>query len=289
MLQERAFQPDPAGRIVPVGAMAALQAAFPQAPARFGHRLRDEPLLSLDLLADAAGRMNPAHVEVRRSRNANGTPFAFAEAGGRDPAATIRQIGQAHCWVMLRFAEQLPEYAQLLHRMLDEIEPLTRRFGPPVQPRAFIFISSPGTLTPFHFDPEFNILFQIAGHKRFATYPVAAPWLGVGEQQRFHHDGNNLLPWKPGFAADGAVHALDPGEALFVPYKAPHWVEVGEQPSISLSLTWSSQATHELEAAWQLHGWLRRRGLPSRPPPPFPGRARFQAALRRGLGRLGLV
>jgi hypothetical protein len=268
-------------------ALPVLAEAFPLRPAVFAHNLADHPLLSLDMLALAAGRMNPAHVECRQSANANGAGFAMTAAESAGPAATIRAIDRAGCWVMLRFAEQLPEYAEILDRLLAEIAPVTGGHGPALRPRAFIFISSPGTLTPFHFDPEFNVLFQIAGTKRFATCPPRAPWLGEAEQARFHRNGDNLLPWDETLREGATVHQLAPGRALYVPYKAPHWVEAGNEPSVSLSLTWSCARTIELEQAWQLSGWACERGLPIAPPPPFPGSAPLRALARRALGRLG--
>ena len=50
-----------------------------------------------------------------------------------------------------------------------------------IMPRrsAFLFISSPETLAPFHFDAEYNVLFQIAGRKDFILYPPVAPWITV--------------------------------------------------------------------------------------------------------------
>ena len=276
-----------AGPILAAEARAQFDQSFPLQPAVLGHNLANHPLLSLEMLALAAGRMKPEHVECRSSATANG--HEFAHAGTDRVADTIRNIGEAGRWVMLRFAEQLPEFADLLSQLLAEIEPVVGRFGRPLNPQAFIFISSPGTLTPFHFDPEFNILFQIAGQKRFATYPVVAPWLDNAKQALFHRDGDNLLSWDPAYAEAATVHTLNPGDALFVPYKASHWVEVAEEPSISLSLTWSCAVTLELEAAWQLHGWLAEHGISSKAPPAFPGRSPWQAGLRRGLGMLGLV
>lgn len=269
------------------GALPTLAEAFPLHPAVFAHNLAGHPLLSFDMLALAAMRMDPAHVECRGSANINGGGFAMAELPGSDAAQTIREIGKAGRWVMLRFAEQLPEYAEMLERMLAEIAPVTGDHGPALRPRAFIFISSPGTLTPFHFDPEFNVLFQISGTKRFATCPPRAPWLGETDQARFHRDGDNLLPWDEALRAGATVHQLAPGQALYVPYKAPHWVEAGDAPSISLSLTWSCAATLELEQAWQLAGWARQHGLPIAPPPAFPGRAPLRALAQRALRRLG--
>jgi hypothetical protein len=269
------------------GALPTLAEAFPQHPSVFAHNLAGHPLLSLDMLALAARRMDPAHVECRGSANVNGGGFAMADLHESDAAHTIREIDRAGCWVMLRFAEQLPEYAEILDRLLAEIAPVTGGHGPALRPRAFIFISSPGTLTPFHFDPEFNVLFQISGTKRFATCPPRAPWLREADQARFHRDGDNLLPWDEALREGAIVHQLAPGRALYVPYKAPHWVEAGNEPSVSLSLTWSCARTIELEQAWQLAGWAQQCGLPIAPPPPFPGRALLRALARRVLGRLG--
>lgn len=282
----REFLAEASSQILAEAAQSRLANAFPLNAAVFQHSLANEPLLSLEMLALAVTRMNPGHVECRQSRNSNGAPFVFADVPSGDPAETIRAIGQSDCWVMLRFAEQLTEYAELLERLLAEIDPIIGRFGPAIKPHAFIFISSPGSLTPFHFDPEFNILFQISGRKRFATYPAEAPWLSNAQQSQFHADGENLLPWQASFAAEATTHQLAPGDALFVPYKAPHWVEVDQEPSVSLSLTWSHQSTHELEAAWQLHAWMQRRGKAVQAPPTFPGRAPVRAAARRLLGKL---
>ena len=279
---------DPAP-ILPARSLALLSDSYPSQAARLGHGLAGHPLLTLEALACAAERMDPRLVECRRSKNANGEGFDSAEPVDGGVAATIRGIATAGRWVMLRFAESLPEYAELLDRMLGEIAPVIARHGPALSPRAFIFISSPGTLTPFHFDPEFNILFQIAGSKRFATCPASEPWLSPDQQLRFHSDGDNLLPWHPDLIAGAQVHALAPGEGLFVPYKAPHWVEVGGSPSISLSLTWSNSTSLELEAAWQFNAWLARVGAKPQPPAAFPGRARVKAALRRSVGKLGLA
>ncbi|MDE2436517.1 MAG: cupin-like domain-containing protein, partial [Sphingomonadales bacterium] len=205
------------------------------------HLLVGHPLLTLDALADAAGRMRAEHVEVRRAANRNGERFAFADGDDLSPAHTIRAIADAGRWVMLRFAEQLPEYDALMREVIGEIEPVIRATtGEPLRLQTFIFVSSPRTLTPFHFDPEYNILFQIAGRKRFAVYNPVEPWLPDRRSEHFHRDGDNLLPWSEQYMEQGRINALDPGEAIYVPYKSPHWVEVDDDASVSLSITWCS-------------------------------------------------
>ncbi|MDE2563505.1 MAG: cupin-like domain-containing protein [Sphingomonadales bacterium] len=271
-------------------ALAQFARAYPSASAGFAHELAGHPLLGLEALADAAARMDPRHVEVRAADNRNGEEFAFAAPEGAGAPDTIRAIGKAGRWVMLRFVEQLPEFEALLSDTLGEITPVIRAItGKPERLQGFIFISSPGTLTPFHFDPEFNILMQVSGRKYFTVYPPEAPWLTDEKQERFHRDGDNLLPWRTGDELAGWDNVLDPGDALYVPFKCPHWVRVGDQPSISLSLTWCSPASQAQNDAWRFNGWLRTRGIGAAPPAMGAPLTRAKALGWRALRRAGLA
>src|SRR3546814_8315715 len=107
-------------------------------------------------------------------------------------ADSIRAIETGGNWIMLRFVQQLPRYRDLLHRLMGELEgAIGPRTGPWRSLKAFVFISAPGTLTPFHFDAEYNILFQIAGDKDFATYPPEPPFLPLERREAHHRAGDN--------------------------------------------------------------------------------------------------
>ncbi|MBS0480985.1 MAG: cupin-like domain-containing protein [Proteobacteria bacterium] len=273
---------------LPAPQVSALSRLYPNSSGKLRHLLCGHPLLSLEALADAAPRMRPDYVEVRNAANRNGEPFAFAEQGDSDPATTIRTIATANRWVMLRFAEQLPEYDALMRGVIEEIAPTVRAVsGDPLRLQTFIFVSSPRTLTPFHFDPEYNILFQLAGRKHFAVYDPRDPWLPPLRSESVHRDGDNLLPWSDDFQHQGTVNTLDPGEAIYVPYKSPHWVEVDDQPSISLSITWCSRASFEQADTCRLNDWLRRHGMNPPPPPGLPAGAPLRSGAWRVLRRLG--
>lgn len=285
---ERAIQADRAEKVLASASAEALRTLFPSTAGGLLHELADHPVLALENLALAAERMNPAHVEVRAAKNRNGASFAMADPTCGSTSETIRSIGNSNRWVMLRFAEQLPEIAELLSALLRQIEPvLAARGGKAVLSNAFVFISSPGTLTPFHFDPEFNVFCQISGTKRFWTLPPVGPWLPPAAQEHYHTSGDNLLPWDETHPGNATMHRLGPGQGLFVPYKAPHWVEVEAEPSVSLQLTWRTAASLEQDMAWRCNGWLRNKGLSPAPPAPLPHRPRVRAAAQRLLDRLG--
>ena len=165
---------------------------------------------------------------------------------------------------MLKNVERDPAYAALLDAALADLEPIVAaRTGPMLHREAFIFLTSPGSVTPFHMDPEHNILLQIMGSKVITIFPARDEALVPAQKsEEFHGGGHRNLVWQDGFKALGAPYPLHPGDAVHVPVKAPHFVENGPAVSVSLSVTWRSERS---VAEGELHSFnalLRRRKLP---------------------------
>lgn len=264
--------------------------AYPLASATLRHRLADHPLFTLPALADAAGKLPASDVERRVADAANGCDFAMASAGEASVGDSVRAIATGRQWVMLRGIERLPHYREVLHPLMADLDgAIVPRTGARRSLRAFIFVSAPGTLTPFHFDAEYNILFQIAGDKAFATYPPSPPFLSLANREAHHRAGENMLPWRPEFEAAAMIHHLAPGDALYVPYSAPHWVRAGASASISLSVTWQSDWSLAAAEALAVNPLLRRIGLGTSRPPAWPERPRLRALAARAARRVGLL
>src|SRR5205823_7433879 len=93
---------------------------------------------------------------------------------GLSAEETIRRIQECGSWMVLKRVEQDPEYGALLDRCLDGIAAHARGVAPPMQRReGFIFLSSPGAVTPFHIPPEDNSPLQIRGRKPVSKWPPA--------------------------------------------------------------------------------------------------------------------
>jgi hypothetical protein len=274
----------------PVEEAARFAALYPRRPGKLAHGLSGHPLLTIEALADASERMKPANVKCAGADNRQGAQYVFADPAGVPIGEAVRTIAQSRRYVLLSFLEQLPEYDALMRETIARIEPAIRAgTGAPRRLRAFLFISAPGTLSPFHFDAEYNILLQIAGRKVFSLYRPVEPWLTGAANERYHLSGDNVLAWEESFADQGEMNSLGPGEALYVPCRWPHWVEVGEEPSISLSFTWCSRASNEQDDAYRLNAWLRRFGIEPPPPRPLPARAPVRSFAYRALNRLHMA
>jgi hypothetical protein len=265
------------------GGASALGAAYPERPARLRHGLSGHPLLSLEALALLAGRMRAGSVQCCRGDVPVGVGQGGAPETGRGAAETLADIGCCGAWVVFKYIEQDPAYRDLIDGLLGEIEPMVRpRTGPMLQREGFVFVSSPGAVTPFHFDPEHNILIQLAGSKVINVLPPDDPAIVPGAaHERFHAAGTNGLDWRDDFTGRGEAFPLAPGEALYVPVKAPHWVRNGDAPSISLSITWRSGWSLREGDAHGFNRLLRRAGLDPRPPRRFPADNRLKAIAYR--------
>lgn len=254
------------------GARATLSAAYPEMPVLLDHGLTGHPLLTLDALAALAQRIRAVDVEYNRADLPVGIDPADTPANGLTVARTIREIEQCGSWMVLKFVEQDAAYRALLSETLALLEDVVRpATGAMLKREAFVFISSPDAVTPFHFDPEHNILLQIRGTKRMTIFPAADEALVSGAaHEAFHAGGHRNLVWREEFAAKGAAFDLAPGRAVYVPVKAPHWVKNGPDVSISLSVTWRSEWSYREEYARAMNALLRRAGLNPAAPGRYP-------------------
>ncbi len=265
-------------------------AHYPEGPHQLRHALDRHPLLDIEALADLAERLPESSVEYNRGDlpiGVDGKPGTT----GLSIAETIRQVREANSWAVLKNVEQVASYEALLMDLLGELrEAIESRTGPMLTPQAFIFISSPNAVTPYHFDPEHNILLQIEGSKTMTQFPAGDPRFAPDEMHESYHSGGpRELTWDDGFLADGKQFALGPGDAVFVPVMAPHFVRNGPDSSISLSITWRSNWSYNESDARGLNHLLRQRGFAPTAPGRWPAQNRTRAYTFRTLRKLGMV
>ncbi|MBC2778998.1 JmjC domain-containing protein [Parasphingopyxis marina] len=253
-------------------ALAALRSTYPERPVLLDHDLGGHPLLSRPALTELALSMRPVDVEYNRADLPVGIDPADIPENGLGIVETLETIDTNGSWMVLKFIEQNPVYREFLHETLAEVAPAVRDVtGEMLKLEGFIFVSSPGAVTPFHMDPEHNILLQIEGAKTMTVFPSADEELVPGPaHEAFHKGGHRNLDWREEFAEKGEAFALTSGKALYVPVKAPHWVQVTEGPALSLSITWQSEWAYREMYAREMNAALRSIGLKPSPPGRFP-------------------
>ena len=245
-------------------ARTAFAAAYPDRATKLGHGLAGHALLTLEALAGLAERMPADRVEYNLGKLPLGVRPEDMPSNGLTLGETIRTIETNGSWAVLKNVERDADYGALLDRALAELAPIVEReTGPMLHREAFIFLSSPGSVTPFHMDPEHNILLQIRGEKTMTVFPAGDEELVPAVQsEAFHAGGHRNLDWRDAFRDRGMAVTLLPGDAIHVPVKAPHFVENGPAVSVSLSVTWRSDRSVAEGELHSLNGLLRRRRLP---------------------------
>ena len=240
-------------------------AHYPEVPHVLSHGLRDHPLLNLEALAQLSGRLPDSSIEYNRGDlpiGVDGKPERPAIPVGE----TIRRIAETGSWAVLKNIEQDPAYAKLLSDLLEELRPeIEAKTGRMMLTQAFVFVSSPNAVTPYHFDPEHNILLQLRGSKVMTQFPAGDATYAPDEvHEGYHTGGARELTWRDELTAGGREFPIGPGQALFVPVMAPHFVRNGPEPSISLSITWRSEWSFAEADARAFNGVLRRIGFKPR-------------------------
>lgn len=263
---------------------------YPERPHMLAHGLAEHPLLELEALAELGEALPDASVEYNRGDLPVGIDAAEVPSNGLGIGETIRGIAETGSWAVLKNVEQVPAYRALLLDLLGELRgDIEAATGPMLTPQAYVFISSPGSMTPFHFDPEHNILLQLRGSKTMTQFPAGDVRYAPNEAHEAYHTGSHRnLVWREDMRPGGTAFELAPGDAVYVPVMAPHFVRNGSEPSISLSITWRSEWSYGEADARAFNRWLRRHGLRPGATNRFPGSNPVRANAYRLLRKTGL-
>lgn len=250
------------------------------------HNFHQHPLLQLDELEALAQRLLP----LKQCRFI--TPGAKQDSAfihhaespdGRDLTEVFRSISQPGSWIALYNAETDPKYAGLVKEAISSVEHLVDREQPGIfNPQAFIFISAPPSVTPFHIDRENNFWLQIHGRKIMNVWDahdrniIPATTIENFIIDKSLHDVN----LKDEFKAAKNEWDLGPGEGVYFPSTSPHatrtetsWVTEENAVSVSIGIVFYTEKTRKDAYIHTFNRLLRRFGVT----PKFPGESRFDA------------
>jgi ribosomal protein L16 Arg81 hydroxylase len=132
--------------------------------------------------------------------------------------------------------------------------------------QAFVFITSPSSVTPYHMDPEHNFLLQIRGSKRIRLFDGHdRSILSEEELERFYSGAHRNLVFREEQEKTGWTFDLTPGLGLHFPVTAPHYVKNGPEVSVSFSITFRTPDIERRSETHNFNAFMRRSGL--RPAP----------------------
>ena len=239
--------------------------AFPEQPVEFVHDLQENGRLTLDAIADLADRL------PRRSviHDTAAQPLLVPQGGPprgalARPGDVIRSLRSANSWLTLLNVEDDPSCADLMNIMLDQLElGMIGKQGKMRNRVAFIFVSSPNSVTPVHFDIEHSLLMQVSGCKTVSIGGFESDTARRHEISRYWDGSHGRMEAVP---KELATYLLTPGRGVYLPPGVPHWVHNGPDISISVTLTYFTAATVRENRIEDFNSRLRRFHLNPRAP-----------------------
>ena len=264
-------------------------------PFLLDHDLVGHPLLQIDSLIDLARRLPPSQLQYNRGDLEPFFDRRNVPGNGLTAEQTLAEIERCRSWMVIKHVQSDPAYRGLLDDVLDAVE--QEVFGGRIpemhQREGYIFVTSPGSVTPLHMDPEHNVLWQIQGSKTMTVWePGRQDFLPDRFLEDFYTSRAHGTLQIERIDEPGQPFTIQAGQGLHVPLESPHYVQNGDAVSISFSTTWRSAASVRKATVHQFNAKARKLGLH---PAPF-GRhpwadgskaamMRTGRALKRALGR----
>jgi hypothetical protein len=264
-------------------------AAFPRQPFLVKHALCGNPLFSLESLVELSKRLPPAKVEYNAGTIDIDMHDKLTPQTGLSVEETIRRIETCRSWMVLKNVEADATYRALLDACLNDVAHLSEPLTPGMRRHeGYIFISSPGSRTPYHMDGEHNFLLQLTGSKKVHMWDSADRSLLTEKEIEAHYGGaHRNLSYQDAYAAKAQVFDLTPGHGLHFPVNAPHWVQNGPEVSVSFSVTFRTPAIDKRAMLYAANGRLRGWGLNPKPVGQSALRDTLVHTTVRGLRKLG--
>jgi hypothetical protein len=247
----------------------AFDDAFPLRSVGFSHDLHHDERLTLASVADLADRLPRRSVIADTAAQPLLVPQGGPPRGVLErPGDVIRDLRNANAWLTLLNVEDDPGMAEIMNAHLDQLESgmiakQGNKRGRMYRRVAFVFVSSPDSVTPVHFDIEHSLLMQVSGSKTVSIGCFENDVIRRHEFDRYWDGSHGRIENLP---PEVAAYPLTPGRAVYIPPGTPHWVHNGPDISLSVTLTYFTAATVRENRVEDFNSRLRRWHVKPREP-----------------------
>ncbi len=246
------------------------------------HHLSGNPLLQLPHLtavAQSYARQHPGRLYYTIGNVNLSGGWDYNTQRAVPPKEAIDQIQTANTWLILKGAQILPDYGELLYRILEDIHAVSGREwkNSTTDRNISVIITSPNQITPYHMDADCNYLLQISGAKTIHVFNGADRSVVTAEELEHFHSGQiNAAQYRKSSQKGAWRFELTPGRGVHIPVTFPHWVENGNNVSISISINFRF-VDRTVPDIYRLNQYLRRLGLR----PKLPGESKISDGAKK--------
>lgn len=243
---------------------------YPALPFGVRHNLASHPLFQIERLLELQRSLPDHKVDYYTGKVGVNEDRTKAAATGLTAEQTIRDIRGAKSWLVLKNVELDPTYRELVMDCLEELRPMVEKRSTGMRRyQGWIFITSPGSVAPYHLDPEHNFLLQIHGPKTVHVWdPTDRTIISEEELENYYSKGAAIakLEYSEEYQKKVYEFKMMPGDGVYIPVSAPHWVKVEEGDfSISFSITYYCDEVYRRDRMFRFNAKLRKMGLKPTP------------------------
>lgn len=249
--------------------------------AQFAQDFNKHPfLLDHSLSGHSAFTMDRLHELLERSLRIPGKVYwnagkkdigqRWKDRPGRDFSVeeAFRRIRETDAWIIIFGADRDPEIHAQLEQGLAELQQMT---GLAIEKEAkssqsILFITSPHRITEYHIDRECSLLLQVYGRKTIHIFDQTdREVLSEEELERFWTADTNAATYKPQLQDRAKSFLLEPGKAVHIPINAPHWLQNGDDISVSVNQNFEFR-DEKIGNVYRANYYARKMGLSPLPP-----------------------
>lgn len=242
---------------------------YPYKPFQIKHNLHDNEMLEFPQLLELEKVLPDKKIDFYTGKVGVNEDKTKTPPTGLTAEETIRNIKNCESWLVLKNIERHPPYKRLVLECIDNLKPFVEiRSTGLRQFEGWIFVTSPGSISPYHVDPEHNFLLQIRGEKTVHIFdPGDRTLLTDEELENYYATGgiNSKLEFDEKFQEKAMTFKLYPGDGVFIPLSAPHWVKVEDEVSVSMSTTFYDDAADRKARMFRFNSKLRNLGIKPSP------------------------
>jgi hypothetical protein len=249
---------------------AKFEENFNRRPFMLDHSLSSHPAFTMDRLHNLLERSLPIPNKVYWNAGKKRIDQRWNDRPGRDFSVeeAFRRIRETDAWIIIFGADRDPEIHDLLEQGLAEVQEMT---GIPLSKEAksrqsIIFITSPHRITEYHIDRECSLLLQVYGKKTIHVFDQTdREVLSEEELERFWTADTNAAIYKAHLQSRATSFLLEPGKAVHIPINAPHWLENGDDISVSVNQNFEF-LDQKLGNVYRANYYARKMGFSPLPP-----------------------
>jgi hypothetical protein len=232
------------------------------------HRLHEHPLFAMPEVRALCRRMPREDVKFRFGPIA--ADYDFDNSLGAELRRNLTfedavdRTEESQAYVAVYNPERDAVFRPLIEALVAEIAVATAPMDPYLNWfSTYLFVSSRDSVTPYHMDREMNFLLQIRGRKTARLWdPADDEVMSPAQRDELLARASDLRPpYRESFADKAQVFELVAGTGVHHPFIAPHLVETASDLSVTLAITFRTNASDIWTDAHNVNHKLRQWGL----------------------------